>query len=140
MFEWFSIGQGSQLFAFLVSFSVGWTFLRPRYVASLTNVRYICTSFAQFCKLQCGWFALLLGQLFAQLLDCCLHNGLHCCLDCSLHCCWAVVRTIVCIVAGTKVCTIFLHCCWNCCLNNCLHNGCTVVVVLQHRRASCQGK
>ena len=102
-------------------------------------LHFFCTIF----KLQCGWFALLLGQLFAQLLDCCLHNGLHCCLDCSLHCCWAVVRTIVCIVAGTKVCTIFLHCCWNCSFHNCLHccwdNGCTVVV-LQQRRASCQGK
>ena len=56
-----------------------------------------------------------------------LHCCLHSCLNCSLHNC--------------------LHncllCCWNCNFHNCLHccwdNGCTVVV-LQHRRASCQGK
>ena len=60
-----------------------------------------------------------------------LHCCLHCCLNCSLHNC---LHT-------------FLLCCWNCNFHNCLHccvhccwgNGCTVVV-LQQRRASCQGK
>ena len=88
----------------------------------------------EFCSKTTTYVASVIGDL-----HCCL----HCCLNCSLHNCLNTFLLSCWNCSLHSYLNTFLLCYWNCSFHNCLHccwgNGCTVVV-LQHRRASCQGK